>query len=214
MTKKVKGSALDRGFPTGTILILFVIIIIILQSISAWKVLNLEGERAAIDKKEALLEKDRNDFDQFQRDLPLLKSERNQLKKDIPELEGTKDDLTRQVANLEKQLAQARETIARSEQTKKIKIDLEKAANKFKVEIENRTDEIMRLAGPNSLIQKSAGDLNALINNFAKAPEELNQTIKQAKKQINSSINTVNVAAASLQTEVENFSGTSKTAAA
>ncbi len=57
MTKKVKGSALDRGFPTGAVLILFVVIIIILQSISAWKVMNLEGERAAIDKKRHFLKK-------------------------------------------------------------------------------------------------------------------------------------------------------------
>ena len=58
--KKAKGSALDRGFPTGTVLVLLVIIVIILQGISAWKVINLESERAAIDKKGALLEKDIN----------------------------------------------------------------------------------------------------------------------------------------------------------
>jgi Tfp pilus assembly protein PilN len=96
-TKKAKGSALDRGFPTGAVLILLVILVIILQGISAWKVVNLESERAAIEKKGALLEKDINDFDKLQRELPILKGERDQLKKDIPELEGTKDNLARQV---------------------------------------------------------------------------------------------------------------------
>ena len=130
-TKKAKGSALDRGFPTVAVLILFVILIVILNGISAWKVINLDSERAAIEKKGALLEKDINDFDKLKRELPVLKGERNQLKKDIPELEGTKHDLIRQVANLEKQLAQARETIERSKEAEKIKIDLERVANKF-----------------------------------------------------------------------------------
>ena len=143
-TKKAKGSALDRGFPTGAVLILLVILVIILQGISAWKVVNLESERAAIEKKGALLEKDINDFDKLKRELPILKGERDQLKKDIPKLEGTKHDLARQVANLERQLAQARETIERSKQAEKIKIDLEKVAIKFKAEIENKTNEIMR----------------------------------------------------------------------
>ena len=103
-TKKAKGSALDRGFPTGAVLILLVTLVIILQGISAWKVINLESERAAIEKKGALLEKDINDFDKLKRELPVLKGERDQLKKDIPKLEGTKHDLARQVANLERQL--------------------------------------------------------------------------------------------------------------
>ena len=42
-------------------------------------------------------------------------------------------------------IAQARETIERSKEAEKIKIDLEKAANEFKTEIENKTNEIMRL---------------------------------------------------------------------
>jgi len=208
--KKAKGSALDRGFPTGTVLILLVIIVITLQGISAWKVINLESERAAIEKKGALLEKDLNDFEKLMRELPVLKEERDQLKKDIPELEGTKNNLIIQVANLERQLAQARETIERSKEAEKIKIDLEKAANEFKTEIENKTAEIKRLASPNSLIQKSAGDLKILINNLDKAPEQLNQFIIQAKRQINSSLNTINNAATSLQAEVTSFSSTSK----
>ena len=55
--KKGKGSALDRGFPTGVVLILLVILVIILQGISAWKVINLESERAAIEKKGRFLKK-------------------------------------------------------------------------------------------------------------------------------------------------------------
>ena len=76
-TKKAKGSALDRGFPTGTVLILLVILVIILQGISAWKVINLESDRAAIEKKKALLEKDIHDFDKLKRELPALKGERD-----------------------------------------------------------------------------------------------------------------------------------------
>ena len=40
-TKKAKGSALDRGFPTGIVLIVLVILIIVLQVFSAFKVMNL-----------------------------------------------------------------------------------------------------------------------------------------------------------------------------
>ena len=58
---KRKGSALDRGFPTGFVLIVLVIIIIILQGISAWKVVKLDSERADLEKRKALFEKEKRD---------------------------------------------------------------------------------------------------------------------------------------------------------
>ena len=52
--KKGKGSALDRGFPTGAVLIVLVILIIILQGISAWKVINLDSEREDLEQRKEI----------------------------------------------------------------------------------------------------------------------------------------------------------------
>jgi hypothetical protein len=55
-----RGSALDRGFPSGKILLGLAALIILLQGIAAWKVVNLEQERATVARLRAILEKDIN----------------------------------------------------------------------------------------------------------------------------------------------------------
>ena len=59
-----RGSALDRGFPSGKILLGLAALIILLQGIAAWKVLNLEQERAAVARSWAILGKDREAFEE------------------------------------------------------------------------------------------------------------------------------------------------------
>ena len=81
---KRKGSALDRGFPTGFVLIVLVILIIVLQGISAWKVMNLDNERADLEKRKALFEKEKKDYEYLSIKLPSLRSERYELNTEIP----------------------------------------------------------------------------------------------------------------------------------
>jgi hypothetical protein len=58
---KRRSSALDRGFPSGKILIGLAALIILLQGVAAWKVVNLEQERATVSRLRAILEKDIKD---------------------------------------------------------------------------------------------------------------------------------------------------------
>ena len=82
-----RSSSLDRGFPSGKILLGLAALIILLQGIAAWKVLNLEQERAAVARSWALLEEARKALEEDKkvhgpllRDLPGLKAEVSGLK--------------------------------------------------------------------------------------------------------------------------------------
>ena len=47
--KERKGSYLDRGFPTGKALLVILGVVFFLQGISAWKIVNLEREKASFE---------------------------------------------------------------------------------------------------------------------------------------------------------------------
>jgi len=132
--KKGKGSALDRGFPTGIVLIVLVIIIIILQGISAWKVMNLDNERADLEKRKALFEKEKKDYEYLGIKLPSFRSERAELNAEIPGLKGIVDDLERRRGNLLKEKAEA--IIAKTKKAEEIHAALQKSVDSFRKEIE------------------------------------------------------------------------------
>src|SRR5713101_6417956 len=95
---KRRSSALDRGFPSGKILLGLAALIILLQGIAAWKVVNLEQERAIVARLRAILEKDIKDHEYLTRELPGLKKEWGETETNVRHLRG-------EVAALEKQRA-------------------------------------------------------------------------------------------------------------
>ena len=63
--KERKGSYLDRGFPTGKVLLVILGVVFFLQGISAWKIINLEREKASF-------EAERQNFHLLKQQLPDL----------------------------------------------------------------------------------------------------------------------------------------------
>ena len=59
-----RSAALERGFPSGKLLLGLAALIILLQGIAAWKVVHLEQERAAVARSRAILDKDRQGLDE------------------------------------------------------------------------------------------------------------------------------------------------------
>ncbi|MCJ7806672.1 MAG: hypothetical protein MUP57_03895 [Clostridia bacterium] len=207
---KRKGSALDRGFPTGFVLIVLVILIIVLQGISAWKVMNLDNERADLEKRKALFEKEKKDYEYLSIKLPSLRSERYELNTEIPGLKGIVADLERRRGSLLKEKAEAEAIIVKTKKAEEIHAALQESVDSFRKEIENKTDEIKSLSGPNSQLQKRVNDFDAVVQNLDKAPKRLDNAIDQAKKEIEATLGTVNRAADSLQSEVNSFSISTK----
>jgi len=207
---KHKGSALDRGFPTGFVLIVLVILIIVLQGISAWKVMNLDSERTDLEKREALFEKEKKDYEHLKIELPSLRSERDELNAKIPGIKGIVADLKRSRANLLKEKAQAETIIAKTKKAEEIHAALQQSVDSFRKEVENKTEEIKRLSGPNSQLQKRVNDFDMVVKRLDKEPKRLDNAIDQAKMKIEDTLGTVNRAADSLQSEVNAFSISTK----
>lgn len=84
--KERKGSYLDRGFPTGKALLVILGVVFFLQGISAWKIINLEREKASF-------EAEKQNFTSLKEQLP-------ELQKIISDLEGKKAEVQGEVNTL------------------------------------------------------------------------------------------------------------------
>jgi len=151
-----RGSALGRGLPSGKILLGLAALIILLQGIAAWKVLNLEQERAAVARSWALLEEARKVLEEDKkvhglllRDLPVLKEEVSFLKTERSRLQGEVNALEKQRASLKGELPEIEKRVqelrAVSEQYEATKSALEKTIGALKGEIPEKTSELSQL---------------------------------------------------------------------
>ena len=84
--KERKGSYLDRGFPTGKALLVILGVVFFLQGISAWKIINLEREKASF-------EAERQNFHLLTQQLPDLQKTTSALEMKKLELQGDVDTL-------------------------------------------------------------------------------------------------------------------------
>lgn len=85
-TPERKGSYLDRGFPMGKTLLGILGIVFFLQSLSAWKIMNLEREKASF-------EAERQNFHLLKQQLPDLQKTTSDLEMKKLELQGDVDTL-------------------------------------------------------------------------------------------------------------------------
>jgi chromosome segregation ATPase len=143
------GAALDRGFPSGKILLGLVVLIILLQGIAAWKVVNLEQEKAAVARSRAILEKDIKDHEYLTRELPGLKSETSEMESKLWHLRGEVADREKQRTSLKAELSElekrAQEHRAASEQSEATRSALERTIGALKGEIHDKTSELSQL---------------------------------------------------------------------
>jgi len=146
---KRRSSALDRGFPSGKILGGFVVLIILLQVIAGWKVVNLGQEKAEVTRLRSLLEKDIKDHEYLTRELPGLKKEWGETETNVRHLRGEVAALEKQRASLKGELPEiekrAQELRATSEQYEATKSALEKTIGALKGEIPEKTSELSQL---------------------------------------------------------------------
>ena len=153
---KRRNSALDRGFPSGKILLGLAALIILLQGIAAWKVVNLEQERAAVARSRAILEKDRQALEEAKevhgpllRELPGLKAEVSDLKTERSRLQGDVEKGEKRLAGLKAELPEVEKRVqelrAIIEQSGTTINALEKTIGGLKGEIPEKTSELSQL---------------------------------------------------------------------
>ena len=87
--KERKGSYLDRGFPTSKALLVILGVVFFLQGISAWKIINLEREKASF-------EAERQNFHLLKQQLPDLQKTTSDLEMKKLELQGNVDTLEKE----------------------------------------------------------------------------------------------------------------------
>ncbi|WP_347274609.1 hypothetical protein [Candidatus Kuenenia sp.] len=149
--KERKGSYLDRGFLTGKVLLVILGVVFFLQGISAWKIINLEREKASF-------EAEKQNFNSLKEQLP-------ELQKIISDLEGKKAEFQGEVnilksdANaLEIKRNQFMEDVKHHEQKlNKLKSDNESYENKLKTS-ENLLRERKKLCDNALVFQKKLND--------------------------------------------------------
>ena len=171
--KKQITSALDN-FPAAKVLVVLVVIVVILQSYSAWKVIGLEGERVS-------LLQDKENFEKMQSELPGLNEKWDDLTKKINILKKNRFDLLDEKAKAEKTIAEAEVTKAELKRGKEIRKDLELAAKDFVLEIQSKTDLMKKLTGPASQLTDSLDRLDDVVRKLKEAPDNIETSLKQVK---------------------------------
>ncbi len=192
---KRRGSVLDRGFPSGKILLGLAALIILLQGIAAWKVLNLEQERVAVARSWVLLEEARKALEEDKkvhgpllRELPGLKAEVSDLKTERSRLQGEVEEREKRLAGLKAEMPEVekkgQDLRAIIEQSGATISALEKASGALKGEIPEKTSELSQLKQDieNSRTQqKLLAERRGVLNNEVSKLEK-DESILQIKR--------------------------------
>ena len=148
-SRQRRSSVLDRGFPSGKILLGLAALIMLLQGIAAWKVVNLEQEKATVTRLRALLDKDIKDHEDLTRELPGLKKEWTETEVNLRHLRGEVTAQEKQRTGLKTELPElerkAQEFRAIIEQSGTTLSALERTVGALKGEIQEKTFERSQL---------------------------------------------------------------------
>ncbi|MBW7898778.1 chromosome segregation protein [Candidatus Brocadiaceae bacterium B188] len=179
-----KGSYLDRGFPMVKILLGILVVVFILQSLSAWKIMNLEREKAS--------------FEAEKQNFILLKEQLPELRKIISDLEGNKSGLQGEINTLKNDIYNLE--VKRSQVVEDVKINEQKLS---KLKSDNESYEYKLQTSENLLKErkKACDDSLALQKKLKDDADSLETKITMC----NSEINTLQEKVVKLQDEEKSF---------
>lgn len=159
--KERNGSYLDRGFPTGKALLVILGVVFFLQGISAWKIINLEREKASF-------EAEKQNFNSLKEQLPELQKIISDLEGKKAEFQGEVNTLKSDVNALEIRRNQFIEDVKHHEQKlNKLKSDNEFYENKLKTS-ENLLSERKKACDDALIFQKKLNDESSALESKIK----------------------------------------------
>ena len=164
--KKREGSRLDRGFPMGKILLIILGFVFFFQIISAWKIINLEREKAIYETDKQNFENQVKQRQERKREIGELKVERKELKSKINDLKLENTQVTEELTNNQKKSDKLKSAINNAITNLR---DLEKQASEKKVESDAaliKRDKLNMEAGSlYSKIEECQSEINAYQDN-------------------------------------------------
>ena len=192
-TKKKITSALDN-FPAGKVLVVLVVIVVILQSYSAWKVIGLEGERVS-------LQRDIESFKEMQTEIPILQKQRDLLRTEVYNLDGKVKERKNRWSEISLKVADGEAIIEQSKKATSIRNELELAVRDLNQAIQAQTEEIKRMTGPTSKLSGSLDDLDSVVNKLEETPRKINITLEA----VSSASENVRKSSQAMQSQVEDI---------
>mgnify|MGYP000113434696 CR=1 FL=1 len=153
-------SRLDHEFPTGAVLLCLVGIVFFSQGISAWKVMNLEHEKAA-------LEADKRQYAHLKLKLPQLLSQKETLREEVLNLEGQAESLSIRQNTLQESVKTASST-----------------AEELKIKIESSHTKIDELSAQYKERQKAMEDVSLQHKRLSDEVNSLDSRIKGFRLEI------------------------------
>ncbi len=190
---------------SGKLLIALVLMVVLFQGLSAWKIMHLDQERRALQSEKAKMAQARAQYESLQKELPGLIRQKAVLTEQLPKLEGDVAALQKKRAQWLKEQAEARATIAQSQTAAAIRSELKKAVDNLKQEIQDRTEEIKSLMAPTATLNQSARDLESLVTSHNYLATLFQTDVKKAAEKLQSAAATIGKAAINLRANALNF---------
>lgn len=203
---------LDKGFPTGAVLLSLLAVVFLAQGLSAWKIMNLEHEKAALDA-------DKRQYTNLKLELPKLESRKTELQKDVLSLQGEVANLSAQQQMLQDKVKMAT-SVSEDLQVKNeiVQSRLEDSNKRYeerKKEMEEVTAQHKRLSDESSSLDSKIktfrleiGTLESQLDNLRKEEKQREtnvvrlETREEELNKLRSSLSDIIVG---LKTETVNF---------
>lgn len=205
MDHPLKKLSQSLSINSGKLLIALVLIVVLFQGLSAWKIMHLDQERRALQSEKAKMAQARTQYETLQKELPALIRKKAVLTEQLPKLEGDLAALQKKRVIWLKEQAQAEATIAQSQTATAIRSELQKAVGNLKQEIQDRTEEIKSLMAPTAILNQSARDLESLVKSQTRLSALFQTDVKQAAEELKSAAATIGKAAINLRANALNF---------
>ena len=197
-----------------TILFLLVIIIVLFQGISAWKILHLDKERFALESEKEQMERDRVQYQSLQKQLPEIIRKKEAITAQLPELEGELAAMKKKRLTWLKEQARAIEIIEQGKAAAEIRSELKISVENLRKEIQLKTEEIKKLIGPASVLNKSARDLEILVTSHKNMQKTFKSEFRHTTDELQLAATTIGKETIHLRANALNFAQSAKSTSA
>ncbi len=225
--KKREGSRLDRGFPMGITLLVILGFVFFFQIISAWKIINLEREKAKYETDKQNSENNVKQRPGLEREISEFQNEHNELRSKINDLEKAhtkaKDMLNRNIQKSdelkvdnemqEKRLVSIKGLVQEAETARVQAFNEQKVLNKeslkIKSDIKISQAEISSISGSlssdSSGLSKVLSAVNLKVGNSVQKLGEATSNIETNSKDFNEKVSTLDISSKKLYSLLDNI---------
>ena len=172
--------------------------------------MHLDQERLVFQSDKEKMAHARVQYESLQKQLPELIRKKESITKELPRLEGDLAALKKKRLTWLKEQARAMELIEHAKAATAIRSELKDAVDILRKEIQLKTEEVRKLAGPTSVLNQGARDLRELVASQKNLPETFKSEFKHATEELQLAATTIGKAAINLRANALNFAQSAK----